>query len=331
VNDAQVHIELAEPPAAADEGRHAAVGEPRGFALKRGEPLPAGLRRIAQGQFDLTIELLVPAHGGLSEEAVHETRKALKRLRALARLLRDELGPEVYARENETLRDAMRRLAGARDAEVMVATLDALCAQHGRELAGYDLRALRDELDADRAAAVAQTAADAGTAEEVRAALRAARARVAHWKFKHDDFTAVAPGLERIYRQGRRHYRTARAEATSEHLHEWRKYVKYLRHAAEILVPAEPKLLKSVAARADHLGEALGDEHDLAVLAEIVAARGTALVGRRSSVELLALIELRRARLRRQALQMGKRLYTQKPAAFVRPIARGWRRRAAPG
>ena len=49
---------------------------------------------------------------------MHETRKALKRLRALVRLLREELGEQAFERENAALRDVARRLAGARDAEV---------------------------------------------------------------------------------------------------------------------------------------------------------------------------------------------------------------------
>ena len=84
---------------------------------------------MALGQLDLAIELLSTArNGGPDEDAVHETRKALKRLRALVRLLEPELGAQAFARENAALRDAGRRLAGARDAEVMVGTLDALIA-----------------------------------------------------------------------------------------------------------------------------------------------------------------------------------------------------------
>ena len=65
-----------------------------------------------------------PAQAGA--RTVHETRKALKRLRALLVLLRPELGAKRYARENAALRDCGRRLAGARDAEVMLGTLDSL-------------------------------------------------------------------------------------------------------------------------------------------------------------------------------------------------------------
>ncbi len=99
----------------------------RQFALLPGEPLADGLRRMALGQLDLAIELL-QGHGGEVPGAmtVHETRKALKRLRALVGLLEGELGEHVSTREDAVLRDAGLRLSGARDAEVLVSTLDDL-------------------------------------------------------------------------------------------------------------------------------------------------------------------------------------------------------------
>ena len=100
----------------------------RGSSLLAGEPPAAGLRRVILGQLDHAIELLEhygDDGGAIDERTVHELRKTLKRLRALVRLLRDPLGRKRFARENAALRDCARGLAGARDAEVMVDTLDA--------------------------------------------------------------------------------------------------------------------------------------------------------------------------------------------------------------
>lgn len=55
------------------------------------------------------------------------------------------------------------------------------------------------------------------------AELQSARARVATWTFHHTGFDAVAPGVRRTYRLGRRAYRAARADPSTEHLHDWRK------------------------------------------------------------------------------------------------------------
>ena len=111
--------------------------------------------------------------GALDKEAIHDTRKALKRLRALVRLLRAELGERRYKREHAILRDAARRLAGARDAEVMVGTLDALLERHPRELGRRrQLIELRKRLVAERAAAERATLGDRATRGEVLRELR---------------------------------------------------------------------------------------------------------------------------------------------------------------
>ena len=91
---------------------------------------------MALGQLDLAIEALADrGSGGSPERGVHEARKALKRLRALMRLLEDELGAGAYARESAVLRDAGARLATARDAEVMLRTLERLIERNPKRLA----------------------------------------------------------------------------------------------------------------------------------------------------------------------------------------------------
>jgi hypothetical protein len=66
------------------------------------------------------------------------------------------------------------------------------------------------------------------------------------------------------------------------------------------------------------LGELLGEEHDLAVLAERVRASGDRFEGEERAREaLLKLIARRRKRLRRRALRQGERLYRRTPKRFL--------------
>jgi hypothetical protein len=342
----------------------------RQFALLPGERPGEGLRRMGLGQCDMAIELLENDWGGmLTEHAVHETRKSLKRLRALIRLLEDELGDGAFARENALLRGAGMRLAGARDAEVIVDTLDRLCARHPGKLEHRGgLAELRSALVADRARDAMNASEDAVTRSEVLADLRAARGGLAEWTpSRRDGFKAIEPGLRRLYRQVRRRLRRAarRRGDTARAMHEWRKRVKDLRYAAEMLdrmdraaqanagkrrrersgrrKDAPP--LRQLARWADEVGELLGEEHDLVVLAERVrattkrgraGAQGDGLSPQRDRVvldkktrrTLLKLIARRRKRLRRVALREGKRLYRRKPAKFVRRLGKAYARQA---
>jgi CHAD domain-containing protein len=343
----------------------------RQFALLPGERLADGMVRMALGQVDLALELLGGGGGALDEHAVHEIRKALKRLRALLRLLEEELGAKTYARENAALRKTAARLAGARDAEVMLATLERLIARHPRKLRrrGGVVR-LRAQLAAEHERMERHTLGDEATRALVLEELRAFRARVLEWQLRdRDGVRLVEPGLAGVYRQGRRRYRRA-AHARRDRvraMHEWRKRVKDLRYAAEMLQRRDPARraglgapagstvrapghgagreaarLRRLAKRADALGEMLGEEHDLALLAELIGAqrrsgkgkrsgRSAALrprIGRRTRKLLLKLIARRRRRLRKRALHEGERLYAAGPKRFLRGVraayASGW-------
>ncbi len=353
-------------------------------ALLAGEPFAEGLRRVILGQLDLAVELLEGYPGGVGytqgggsggrglegrgledgaaagdsaqagARAVHETRKALKRLRALLALLRSELGAKRYAREAAALRDCARRLAGARDAEVMLGTLDSLVRRDpsrlGRSAAVLTLRA---QLLAERDTAAAHAIHDPRVRGEVAVELRAVRARVARWELRERGFRLLAPGLEGIYRRGRRDLRVARRRAAAERpgekprrgkrtrragtdthpgwgasveaLHAWRKRVKELRYAAETLDRGGKryKPVRRVVRRADRLGEMLGEEHDLALLEARVRERSRLFAGERKvRRRLLALIAARRRKLRQRALREGERLYRRPPRRFVRRLKR---------
>jgi CHAD domain-containing protein len=153
-------------------------------------------------------------------KAVHEARKALKRSRAVVRLARDELGDDVYRRENSAFRDAGRRLSGARDSEVIVQTLEALCARYRRELPPHKVEGLHAQLEAERRTATERLQHDAAAIDESLQELQAARTRVSAWVLEHDDLEALVPGVERIYRRGQRSLADAKADPADEHLHD---------------------------------------------------------------------------------------------------------------
>jgi CHAD domain len=328
-----------------------AARRPRGgrLGLRAGERPLAGLQRTALAELDVAIELLCGDWGDPAD-AVHETRKGLKRLRALMRLLRRELGEMGYAREDRVLRTVGRRLAGARDAEVLGTTLDRLLEGDASKLAGSSaVAALRDELAAERG----RGRVDLATRVELAGELAALRARVRDWSLAdHDDRATVRAGLRAIYGQGRRRWRRAtRKRADERALHLWRKRVKDLRYAAEMLErppargagagrrlaqgarrerPGAPKRehakrMHRVATRADRLGELLGAEHDHAQLAQRVVGASDAFASAPAAREaLLAMIARRRRRLRAAALREGERLYRRSPRKFVRRLRRAY-------
>ncbi len=317
--------------------------EERRLGIRFEETLAAGLRRQALAQADCALEELEGAAGEDVEHAIHETRKAIKRLRTIVRMLAGELGAEASAREQESLRAAAAALAGARDAGVMLGTLDGLVQRHPERLSGRGgVARLRSHLAAERERAEREMR-DPASRLRVAAELRAFRSRAARWSLpEHPGIATVDVGLRRIYRQGRRRRRAVarRGGGRVAVMHQWRKRVKDLRYAAEALQRATPRhrplratsrsgdartrkearWLRRLAVQADDLGELLGEEHDLAVLGDWIAARGKrAGAGRRTRRRLLKLIARRRSELRRRALRESRRLYRSSPAGFMAP------------
>jgi CHAD domain-containing protein len=301
----------------------------RAYRLGQAEFVPDGLRRIARGQLDAGIEELAGQPNSRLDEAVHETRKRLKRLRAALRLERSAIGAETYRRENAAFRELGRRLSAPRDAMVLIETLDELSERFGDELPPDAAGPLRARFEQTHKRALTSLRRDEAAIEAVRGELEQARERSAAWTFDAEGVEALRPGLERIYRRGRRSMRAAADEPSDERLHEWRKRSKELWHALQILRPAAPKRMKKLANRAHRLSDLLGDDHDLAVLRAQVERAGGSFEREASCTALVAVIDRRRLALQSDAFRLGAKIYEAAPKSFGRSVERGWLKRAA--
>lgn len=282
----------------------------RAYKLKRKELLPEGVARIARGRIDDAIDELSGEAGSSPQEAVHNARKDMKKLRALLRLVRGELGDDVYRRENECFRDAAAELSGVRDADVMLATLE------GLELEEAVSGPLRQALEAHR---VRTSGGSRGQAASlVIAILTEARARVDDWPLEHDDFDRLRPGLTRMYKRGRRDLRATRGKPSVEGLHEWRKRAKELWYDHTLLRFVWKPVMDAVGDEAHTLSDLLGDDHDLAVLL------AWAQEHTEPEPELVEAVEARRAALQQEAFELGARLYADRPKVFVRRLELLW-------
>jgi CYTH domain-containing protein/CHAD domain-containing protein len=307
--------------------RQAAARAERGFRLRIDQRVPVDIVRIATGQIEDVLDRL---EGRTEEElgrAVHESRKSLKRLRAVTRLVRSEIGGGEFGRENACFRDAGRKLSGSRDAQVLIQAFDALCALYQVELASARLDAFRARIVSDYEGLRGRLEPGGPLFGELAAELRSAEERVGGWSFSHKGFRAVAPGLERAYRGGGGAYRVALREPTPEHLHEWRKRVKDLWYSVQLLEAANPKRMRKLARTAHELSELLGDDHDLVVLGQHAERYRDAFPDEASLTLLLGAAERRRMELQVRAFGMGSDLYGQRPGKFVRRIERDWRKR----
>ncbi|NIR50350.1 CHAD domain-containing protein [candidate division KSB1 bacterium] len=135
---------------------------------------------------------------------------------------------DVYRSEDVCFRDAGRQLADIRDSAVMVQTLDELTGDFPNELKNGAVAEIRQEL-ADMHEQAKQTILDKhDTAGEVANTIQKAKERVVDWPIQGHDFSALADGLKRVYKRGRKRMRDTYETQTTEDFHDWRKRVKYL-------------------------------------------------------------------------------------------------------
>ena len=293
----------------------------RSFRLNPGEPLPDEVRRVARGRIDHALDELRGESDSTREEAVHEARKDMKKLRALVRLVRGELGDRVYRAENACFRDTASELSGVRDADVMLATLGDLEERYG-ELPGAGNR-LRPALVAHRFRTSAGSLKPA--AQSAIDTLGEARERVADWPLETDGFEALEEGLGRIYRQGRRDFRAARRAPTAERMHEWRKRTKDLWYHLQLLEDSWKPVVSALADEAHELSDRLGDEHDLTVLREWAHRHASALNGAEPVLRGFdVILENRQRELQQEAFEYGARIYADKPSVFVGRLESWW-------
>jgi CHAD domain-containing protein len=138
--------------------------------------------------------------------------------------------------------------------------------------------------------------------------------------FSSIDSAVIHSGLKRIYRKGRNAFAQAKAERTTEALHECRKQAKYLFNALNVLAVATPDGTTKALKHARWLAERLGDDHELAMLSQEISADGYMSVNAETIKAFRKLIEQRRGRLQNDSLKVGEKLYQQKPRGFTKKV-----------
>jgi CHAD domain-containing protein len=275
------------------------------YRLKRHESARSGLKRIAREELGEAIGNLRGNDGPI---AVHEARKHLKKVRALLRLVKREMGG-AYREENARLRDIGRILSPVRDAEALIEAVNRV---KGRRPA---LRAMGRALRRHKRE-VEQQSAIAMLAPKLAGALEETRKRIRSWPLEGGGFGMIEHGIETAYRSGRKALQRYRDTRTREDLHEWRKRVKDHWYHIRLLQNLGTNGIEAYERQLKEMEDALGEHLNLSMLRDRDAL---------GAEEATREIDAEQQVLLRRALEVGQRTYAEKPKPTMKRLRRMWR------
>lgn len=290
------------------------------YRLKKSESVPEGIRRIVLEEIDAASEQLAKTKD--TDEAIHEARKGLKKIRGVMRLVQPELG-SVYQRENTRFLAIGGKLSELRDATAIIEVFDGLIDKYKNNLRADALASVRQGLEKSKRV-TEQTIDAAKTMQQAIVTLRSVRKRVKDWPLESDGFGSLAPGLTERYRRGRKAMAFARKYQTPESYHEWRKRVKDHWYHIRLLQSAWTEVFKARESSLKDLETWLGDDHNLVVLCAKIQ-QDPDLFGEAANLQLFqALSAQYQKELRESALSLGERLYEERSRPFTQGISKLW-------
>ena len=309
----------------------------RRLQLGHSEQLGVGVKRI-------TLEQLEHATSGYFEDedqfdsAVHESRKAIKRVRALLRLVRSELPERIYEYEDHSMRDTARLVSQIRSSVAVVDAAKVIKDLYGELLAEATFDELITTLSHRRDVTQLRALEDPNLVGRVVRSLERAYHRYSSWPTDpearevygvgiRDNYLAVSQGLHSTYARGRREMVAAYTGTDKDAFHSWRKRAKYLRHQMEFLAPLWPEVVVGMAMTLDRLGLVLGEDHDLAELQTLLYQRPDLCPSPRERSLFGALSRQRRSELHVAAEILGRRIYAEEPWSFQHRFGEYWESR----
>ncbi|MDG6778731.1 CHAD domain-containing protein [Thiomicrorhabdus sp. zzn3] len=280
--------------------------------------VPEQLRLYIIEQLD---QALAVSHSEQREsiESIHDLRVLCKRLRAYWRLLRECVPSDTYHAAETRLCLTAKKLAGARDQAVLMASLQQLSlkvAPSVRLLVAEWIQGLKEEAKKEQEAWPIDWALVIAELEQEKSTWRALDCGSGDEQSGYSSPNTskkVAKGLKRT---SKRSFKLAQKSLDKKKAirqrHQWRKWVKYQFYQWKWLWQhhvIDTKEHKKAVKQLDALGELLGQEHDFELQQSFLALKETAFPQYQDEIEELKLANRQRLKtLKKQIKQQYQKL-----------------------
>ena len=287
------------------------------FKLHQRKHIDHELVKIVRRELRQTTRTLTASTGTTFESAVYESRKSVKKVRAVAVFL-EQAGAKLPRKDRKRLKSAARALSRLRDSAAIIDTFDRVRRRYPKQLSAHTYGILRRGLVGARKREQERAQRDGVVGKAVKR-LATTRKSAKQWAAPSIDVSGIGAVVAASYRRSRAAMKRARATGQSATLHRWRKELKTLWYQLRLAKPLITGIAPLIA-DLKRLETELGDGHDLVVLAATL--RGCRdLRSMRADIRQIDRLAARmRQPLRRRAFALGRRLYFRTPKAFARWI-----------
>jgi CHAD domain-containing protein len=290
------------------------------FELRPRKSTGRGLARLARRQVHASrVELGRRAKP--TEDAIHETRKRVKKARAILFLVDADHGRGI-AKSRKRLRSVNRILSCVRDAGATIETLRTLHEHHPELLSEHAYARLRRDASQSKEALTRKASRD-GAWRRASRLLRKLERAAGRWRPDHDGFKALAPGIRKTHRRARRALARAKETHAAADFHEWRKATKALWYQLRLAGGGTAAIARDT--RALHSAETwLGEDHNLVVLCEQLSGDPSVCPSAMDVSRLRCAVDAIQQNLRRQAIARTRAIFSIRSRAYVRRVERAW-------
>jgi CHAD domain-containing protein len=292
------------------------------FRLKADEPAGRGLRRLARKELRRARNWLRRGSHP-SEEAIHEARKSVKKVRAILQIVDADAGRRLGGCRKR-LRSVNRMLSRVRDADAMLEILEKLRTRTPQLISEHTFARIRRRLAEEKQAAMESAGRDRAW-KIVQGELRAVRKSAKRWRQAHRGLGAMAAGIHRAHRAGRKAQARARQRQRAADFHEWRKAMKALWYALRLLEGRSRRIDRDAAAL--HRAEvSLGDDHNVVVLCDVLS-NDPSVCRTAADVDRVRLAgDGYQCEMRKRALRNVRGIYARTSRQYLRAIRQEWKR-----
>lgn len=291
------------------------------FVIDNEEELKDSIVRITSEQLNYVKGLTLIRKN--IELSVHEIRKACKRLRALLRLIRYDIGEELFVQENTKYRDWAKSLSLLRDYNVIIAYLAGLFEADEIPISESNFIRFINHLNEQKEEEM-KVVVEGGVFKAINKRCKEQLEIIS--SYTNVDFGphTIHTGVINTYRGCLDTMEAAQRNLDDVTLHELRKRVKYLYNQMLLMQAVWPEYFIHYSSSLKSASELLGDDHNLVETITIIGETPSEILDETDKNSLIQCIENERRHIHGEVWPLMGKVFTESSEAFAGRVKSYW-------